>query len=550
MKKISFELKVLTLVLALAFILRFFNLSNYPAFNADEAAIGYNAYSLILTGLDEHGHTWPVHFQSFNDWKPGMYFYLVIPFVKLLGLNELAVRIPNAALGVLTVYFVYLLSNLIFDARKINLGKYTVEIGFVSSLFLAISPWHIHFSRGGWEVGTATFFMTSGFYYFLRSVKNNLSLKPMLVSVFLLVMSFYTYHAARVIVPLLTVVGILIYKNDIFSKINIKNIVYVILFGFVLILPLTKDLISGDALSRAAGVGLFADKGPINRINEQRGEHQNVSGIFTRVEHNKAVNYALAFLRNWSMHYQGEFLFMTGDGIQRNKVPETGQMYLADIVFLALGLILLTTLLKKETVFLLSWLIIAPVAAALTFQAPHALRAENMVIPLVLISSLGFFSLLEKKNRYFIILTSIFLVWCFVRYLHMYYIHMSKDFPYSSQYGLKELSEYIITNQDKYKDIVVTDRYDQPYILFLFYSKYTPKLFQFKHSLSSRDDFGFSTVRDFDKYHFVSIDFESIKNNYPQSLIVGTKDEIPKEANVIKKIYGTNGFEYFNLVAN
>ena len=84
----------LVLIIVLAFVLRFYRLADYPALNADEAAIAYNAYSLIETGLDEHGNSWPVHFQSFNDFKPGGYFYLVLPFVKFLGLTEWAVEYP------------------------------------------------------------------------------------------------------------------------------------------------------------------------------------------------------------------------------------------------------------------------------------------------------------------------------------------------------------------------------------------------------------------------------------------------------------------------
>src|SRR3989344_3981773 len=100
---------ILLLIILLAFVLRFWRLNEYPALNADEAAIGYNAYSLIQTGMDEHGNSWPLHFQSFNDYKPGLYFYLVLPFVKFFGLTEWAVRIPGAALGVATVFMLYLL---------------------------------------------------------------------------------------------------------------------------------------------------------------------------------------------------------------------------------------------------------------------------------------------------------------------------------------------------------------------------------------------------------------------------------------------------------
>src|SRR3990167_298536 len=109
---------LIVLILVLAFAVRFYMLSSLPALNADEAAIGYNAYSLLKTGRDEHGNSWPVHFQSFNDYKPGLYFYIVLPFVSILGLNEWAVRIPGAALGVATVFVIWLLVRELFPQKK------------------------------------------------------------------------------------------------------------------------------------------------------------------------------------------------------------------------------------------------------------------------------------------------------------------------------------------------------------------------------------------------------------------------------------------------
>ena len=91
-------------MILLAAFLRLYKLNTYPALNADEAAIGYNAYSILETGKDEHGNQWPIHFQSFNDYKPGFYIYLVMPFVKVLGLNEWSVRLPNALLGIASVF--------------------------------------------------------------------------------------------------------------------------------------------------------------------------------------------------------------------------------------------------------------------------------------------------------------------------------------------------------------------------------------------------------------------------------------------------------------
>jgi hypothetical protein len=68
--------------------------------------------------------------------------------------------------------------------------------------------------------------------------------------------------------------------------------------------------------------------------------------------------------------------------------------------------------------------------------------------------------------------------------------------------------------------------------------------------LTSRDEFGFSTVREFDKYLFMPIDFDQVRPNYSNALIVGTGEEIPDEANIIKNIYFPNKEPAFQVVAN
>ena len=265
---------LLFLILLLASFLRFWRLGSYPALNADEAAIGYNAYSLIETGKDEHGNAWPIHFQSFNDYKPGLYFYLVLPFVKVLGLSELAVRIPGALFGVATVLVVYFLCRELFPDKKLEIGNWKLEIGEFAALFLAISPWHIHFSRGGWEVNVATFFISLGLLLYLKGLKNPNYYALCTIS---FVLSLYTYHAARVVVPLLVIGLGLIYRKEI--RPDIKSFIISGIAALILLAPLGFDIAKGEVGSRVAGVGLFADPGPLSRINEQRGEHQDQAAL-------------------------------------------------------------------------------------------------------------------------------------------------------------------------------------------------------------------------------------------------------------------------------
>lgn len=548
---------IISAILLVAAVLRFYRLSDYPALNADEAAIGYNAYSLIQTGKDEHGNLWPIHFQSFNDYKPGLYFYTVIPFVKFLGLNELAVRIPGAIFGVLTVYLVYLLAKELFLDWELEIGRWKLGIGELGAFLLAISPWHLHFSRGGWEVNAATFFITFGILLFLKGIKRP---KYLFLSSFAFVLSLYTYHAARIIVPLILLGITLIHFKEV--KAILKLFMITGLVAFALLLPLIRDLVGPAGIARAGGVGLFADIGPINRVNEQRGEHDDITSLSAKLLHNKTVNYGLAFLSNWAKHYHGEFLFLSGDDIQRNKVPETGQMYLFEILTVLIGMIVMFREIKNKGVqLIILWVIVAPIASALTFQSPHALRAHNMVIPLTIISATGLYEIVrwlsrnnanKLVNSFCLLLVATVIALNFARYIHMYYIHMAKEYPFSSQYGVKELAEYLNSGiSDKYKKVVVTDRYDQPYIQFLFYLKYDPGRFQKEHTLSPKDQYGFSTVRSFDKYVFISIhDWDSLRTEYRDSLVAGTDEEIFEGTNVIKNIYGPNGYKYFQVVAN
>lgn len=182
---------LITVILILAAVLRLYGLDRFPAgLNADEAAIGYNAWSLLETGKDEHSAPWPLVFRSFDDYKPPVYFYLVLPFVKFFGLNIWSVRLPSALLGITSVYLVYLVVKMLFKNNKLSIvipsrvegshstrhelrtsnhEQITNNLALVSALLLAISPWHLQFSRGGWEVNAATFFILLGVWGFLKA---------------------------------------------------------------------------------------------------------------------------------------------------------------------------------------------------------------------------------------------------------------------------------------------------------------------------------------------------------------------------------------------
>ena len=568
------------LILILAALLRLVALDKFPAgLNADEAAIGYNAWSLIQTGKDEHGASWPLVFRSFDDYKPPIYFYLVLPFVKLFGLNIWSVRLPSALLGIASVFLVYLIAKQLFQtviasgARQSSISSSILNSQHsifncptISALILATSPWHLQFSRGGWEVNAALFFILLGIYGFLRGLE-----KPMYLFLFVisLAISLYTYHSARLISPLLALSLVILYWKQLFPERLIKSnsqhstfnfqprikvILSAVILGLLMSLPLAAQLLSKEGQSRFTGVSVFADSGPLWQALEMRREHGDLN-LYVKAIHNQYLSYGLRFVKNYLSHFSPRFLFVTGDEIARSKVPGMGQSYLLLFPFLFLGLLSLLKLDSKGKKFILFWFLIAPVAAALTFQSPHALRAQNMVIPLSFIFALGllsFFDILSVFKNLFVkivigIVLAFFSIYSVGQYLHQYYVHYSKELAFAWQYGFDQIAAYSKENYDKYDKIIISDRYDQPYILMAFFLQYPPQTLQKELVMTPRDRFGFSTVRKFGKFEFRSVNYNEDKK-LPNTLIISADESVDDKA-IIHTIEDPNGNIMFKLIA-
>ena len=536
---------ILIAILILAAVLRLFRLSGFPAgFNADEAALGYNAYSLMTTGRDEHGHMLPVNLESFGDFKPALYAYLLIPFIKIFGLTEFAVRLPSALAGILSVYLIYLITRILFEKLEF---EYSLKIEGIAALLLAISPWHLHFSRGAWEVNLASTFILIGLYNFLLYLKNKKFINFQL-STFNFALSLYTYQSTRLIAPLLGLGLFLLYFKPLIR--NPKHIIITFLTLTLTLAPLIISIIRSDAASRFTGVGFTSDPGPVNRINELRGQHPGgISTVLSKLLHNRPVIYTIQFAKNYLSHFDGNFLFVNGDAIARNKVPETGLLYLTDVILLFIGVIYLLRHPGPNTKIIWLWLLITPITSSLTFQVPHALRAQMMVYPLIIICALGLYNL-RKLVPIAYCLTILLMFWQISRYLHEYYVHYPQTYPAAWEYGFKEMVSYVNSVKDRYEKIIITDFYDQPYILYLFYSRYPPQGFQGQHQLTVRDIYNFSTVRSFSKFEFTSTPWEKVRDIH-SSLIVAAPDDIPAVGvHVVKTIYFPNNQPAFKIISN
>ena len=201
-----FTASLLVVILALAAMVRSVNLTdNPPGFFGDEASIGVDAFLLLTTGRDEHGAHFPIFFRSLGDYKLPIFVYGAIPLVAIWGLTEQAVRLTATVFGVLTVISIFLLTRALFNDKA----------ALASAFLLSITPWHIHYSRTGFELISLPFVLTTGLFLFFMALRNQLLL-PLAGVVFGL--SFYTYRAAWLTVPLVLVGVMLLYRKEVLAR--------------------------------------------------------------------------------------------------------------------------------------------------------------------------------------------------------------------------------------------------------------------------------------------------------------------------------------------
>ena len=89
------------LLLFVQLAIRIYKFGYYPVwYNFDEAMSSYDVYSLMLYGTDHWGNSFPVHMPAWGyTHQSALFTYLLVPFIKFLGYNPIAVRIPTLILS-------------------------------------------------------------------------------------------------------------------------------------------------------------------------------------------------------------------------------------------------------------------------------------------------------------------------------------------------------------------------------------------------------------------------------------------------------------------
>ena len=529
------SLKLLILIVVIATFFRLlFVATNPPALTWDEAAWGYNAYSLGIDGKDEFGKLLPVSYlESFGDFKPPLYAYLAVLPVKLFGLNEFSTRLPSVLFGIGTVVATYFLVLQIFGQDK-------KKEALFSSFILSISPWHIMLSRAAFEANVSTFFIVFGVYLFLKGINEKAYF--MFFAMLSFVCSLYTFNSARVVAPILVLIFSLVFYKRIIK--NLKIVLVSVAVGFVICLPLMIFLASPQAKLRFNEVNIFSDITVIERTNQQIQNDNN--SAFSKLIHNRRLAYAVEYIRHYFDNLTPKYLFISGDGNPKFSIQDVGQFYLWEAPFLVLGLLYLFRKRVKHWWVVPVVIVVAIIPAGFARETPHALRTEAAIPYFQIVSALGvLFALdyLKKWRKLGVASLGLIISIGVIYFAHNLFNHYQKDYSREWQYGYKEAIEYVSEVEDQYEKVYTTDVLGRPYIYYLLYLKYDPVRFR-NDSDVFRESFGFVHVTRFGKYYFPK-NLGQIKDK--NALFIGASGDVPQDARILKKFYLLNGRE--SLVA-
>lgn len=476
---------ILILVLLLATLLRFYRIDTNPvSLFGDEIDVGYQAYSILKTGKDYMGNPLPIHFQSLAEYRTPLYLYSALPSVAIFGISAWGVRLPAAIFGVLGVLALYLLVS------KITRNK---KLGLLAALLLSISPWHIHYSRAGFEVTQLLFLYIIGIYFLLKGMEYG---KWLYGAAICFGLTPWVYSTAKLFLPLTVFAVLFIWWKDLL-KIPKRILFFAVTIFVIIVAPILVSTILGGGAERIQGISIFNDLTVVpqmgfDRANdaEVRGSNQSVS-IANKLFHNKMTAFPAIFINNYLQSFSTEFLFTKGDYL--NPRQSSGiEFYKIELPFLILGLIYLvnSSLVGKIKTFLIFWLLASPIPSSLTQGGgSHATRLILMLPVLIILITFGinysYVKINKKFKVLFFVVVSIGLLVSFVFYQHNYWVH----YPWSSERwwhaGYEEAVKSAVQLSGNYDRVIISSADEPSLKFFLGWSMYPPADFQKEYNLSS-----------------------------------------------------------------
>lgn len=438
---------LLVCIFSLGLVLRIWHLGEYPAtLYGDEQAFAWNAYNILRLGEDEYGTPYPIQFRSFDDYKAPIPVYLLVPFISAFGLNPLAVRLPIALAAALTIPAAYLLAR----------GFFSKRLSLLVAFLLAVSPWHLHVSRGYFETTLALFFIVCAHASFVRSRGRYTGL---LLSHLFFALSLYSYFTPRIFIPLfLPFLYGLFHRYDP-RNFALKKLTLCFLFLIVLAAPLLQRTLFGKGASRLEKLTGAMQSNIVTAVNRERTTSL-LPLPWKQLAHNKLTVAVRMIHNNYFEQLSINYWYLFGDSSLRYFLGNMGMFYIVELPFAAAGLYLLTRNHPRAAVLFLGFILIAAFPAAIVGK-PFALRSLGMLPAPFFFVAYGIASIKRMSKRYVVIpyiISSVFTVslgWYLVRYYFEYPVYGATWWGWENHAALSYAKE----REHSYDYIFISDFY-------------------------------------------------------------------------------------------
>ncbi len=540
------KLKILLiLTILLGLFLRIWQVDKFPkTLYGDEQAFAWNAYNILMLGQDEYGTPYPLQFRSFDDYKAPIPVYLLVPFLKIWGLTPFAIRLPVVLASIATIIATYFLGALFFRRKIVLLAVF----------LLAVSPWHIHLSRGFFESTLALLWFVLGVYLILKSKDK---LPWLILGMLFLGLSVYSYFTPRILVPIFLVflfVWRRYFGTLVTDKISSsKNFITGVVFLSLLSLPLVKATVFDQGFSRFNKLTESNIKTVEETVRHERNA-TNLSANWSILFHNKAVVWGRLIKNNYLDHLSANFWYIYGDNSLRYFTGNMGMFYLLEFPFLVVGLYYLWKGKKAAAIFVSVWILLAAIPASLVGR-PFAVRSLAILPVPFFIVGYGIYQVLSflnsgKLRSLFILAVTlgfmISLGSLLIRYYLEYPVYAATWWGWENKAAL----DLARANQLQYDNIFISDFYTGSTLAFAVYNQYDPTQYRYAitHPVVLAD--GRNLVK-LGKYYFGSLDINSQRLSQnripPRSLYIGRPQEAdsnetinaPDDGRVIFKVFRT-----------
>lgn len=441
---------IILLFAVLSFFALSYKLDSVPTgVYTDEAVTGINAVSILKTGKDEYGKSFPAAFRFFGSYSPPLYVYFTTIPVFFFGLNEMSVRIISVFCGSLMIFVIYgFLKNSFLIDKKV--------IPYCLLLFI-LTPWNFFFARTGYELYLGFFLFSLSSLLLWLSIKSKKLIIPGLA---LLSLSTYGSYPQIYSVPVFFVCYLLIFFKDL----NKKYLILGLLTGLLIQIP-HLQLIGTSALG--AKGDLFYSSEIANNIN--------------KLPLPFSLAYLLSFLYSFGARIVNYFspnsLFFFPDPDPQRSMPEISVFYNWMVAPYLVGIYLILKNWKNK--FSLFWIILTlsvVLPPSLTRDPFSTQRALPLLLPLFLLISAGL-SAIIKKTRNFSLIFGVIMFVSIIMLWRSYFILLPAERAAVWGYGYKEMTDFISKNPEK-KFIVEQTSGKPAYANLAFYRKTDPVILQ------------------------------------------------------------------------